>query len=212
MAQSSHWKPSTWEQFRKGRERSHLSSLLVFYWLPYIQSSISSPWEWEEEGMFSGTVVLLLSWWVLLGHLRKSRGLDTSSPWLPRSEALIWFYRERHPVQTQPRTMYLNWYSPEKGCFLAVIQNLNIHQICSCAAMCLFICNSWKDLYFDCVPIGFKLPVLYPLNLSVFAMKTKPASNFCGCVQFWRTAVRFTECSGPPALCLSNWDGYSAFV
>lgn len=33
MAWSSHWKPSTWEQFRKGWEHSHLSSLLVFYWL-----------------------------------------------------------------------------------------------------------------------------------------------------------------------------------
>lgn len=70
--------------------------------------------------------------------------------------------------------------------------------------MSLFICYLSEDCFSGC-PLAVQVPVLYTLNMSVFSSKTKPASNFCsGCVQFWRTAFRFTERSGRPALCLSS--------
>ncbi len=67
-----------------------------------------------------------------------------------RHEALIWFSVERHPVpQTQLRTKYHSRHLPQKISFLAIIQHLNIHQKCSCAAvhMSPLICSYLSE---DC--------------------------------------------------------------
>lgn len=51
--------------------------LLTFLFI--ILSPVSSEWEWEEEEALSGTGVRLLSWWLLLSHLRKTPASNTSS-------------------------------------------------------------------------------------------------------------------------------------
>lgn len=80
----------------------------------------------------------------------KLRALIHHHPGSPggRCEAQIWFSIERHP-QTQPRTTGRGRHLLQEICFLAIIQHLNIHQKCSCAAarMSPFICSYLSE---DC--------------------------------------------------------------
>lgn len=126
-----------------------------------------------------------------------------------RQEALIWSSIERYPVpQTQPRTTYRSRHILPKICFLAIVQCLNSYQRCSSTAVRMFpfICSYLsEDCFSMCVPLALKSPVLYALNMScVFLQDKSIPPNFGVCKQFWQTALRFTQRSGPPALCLSS--------